>query len=123
MRAYDVGSGKLAWSDRVASRAENPGHHLEAAAAVVARGPVSYVVGRVGRSCEVEDPGDCDVLVRAYDEVAGRHLWSDTYDGSGRDDVGQAVAIGGDRLVVAGRETTEYRTGLESKWLVRAYRP
>lgn len=131
VRAYEPDTGKVAWSDSIASaekkiakagELDDYGNQLESALTVVAKGSRAYVTGRVGDNCDGVSPGNCDMIVRAYDERTGNHAWTDRFDRAGHDDVGQAAALSGDRLVVSGRSTSTSKYGFQSFWIVRAYK-
>lgn len=131
VRAYEPATGTVAWSDAISSAdeiiakaGENDDHsnQLESALTVVARGSRAYVSGRIGENCDGVAPGNCDMLVKAYDE-SGKQVWSDRFDRAGYDDVGQAMAISDRRLVVSGRSTSTNKYGYQAYWMVRAYKP
>jgi outer membrane protein assembly factor BamB len=131
VRAYEPATGEVAWTDRIASAekkianaGENDdyGNQLESALTVVTAGSRAYVTGRVGANCDGVSPGNCDLIVRGYDAASGKHAWTDRFDRAGHDDVGQAAAISGDRLVVSGRSTSTNKYGFQSFWIVRAYK-
>ena len=131
VRGYDLTSGAITWSDRVSSAekkiaqaTENDDHsnQLESALTVVSKGSTAYVSGRIGETCDGVAPGNCDMLVRAYDQTAGKALWSDRFDRAGYDDVGQSLALSGNKLVVAGRSTSTDKYGYQAYWMVRAYK-
>jgi outer membrane protein assembly factor BamB len=132
VRGYDPLTGKLNWSDSVSSAekklqvaGENDDHsnQLESALVVVGRGDRAYVTGRIGETCDGVAPGNCDMLIRAYDSVSGKAVWSERYDRAGYDDVGQSMALSDDRLVVSGRSTSTNKYGYRAFWMVQAYKP
>jgi outer membrane protein assembly factor BamB len=131
VRAYDPASGAVAWTDSIASaekkiaqasELDDYTNQLESALSVVTTGSKAYVTGRVGANCDGTSPGNCDLIVRAYDGATGKHAWTDRFDRAGHDDVGQAAAISGSRLVVSGRSTSTNKYGFQSFWIVRAYK-
>ena len=132
VRGYDPETGKISWSDavssadaKIAKATENDDHsnQLESALTVVGRGSRAFVSGRIGENCDGVAPGNCDMLVRAYDDTAGKHVWSDRFDRAGYDDVGMSAALSDRRLVISGRSTSTNKYGYQAYWMVRAYKP
>ena len=109
VRAHDAQTGALLWEDR-----HDPVVGPHYASAVVAGAGRLIAVGWGARSAF-----DADLLVRAYAPRTGELLWQDRMGSEGLGDRALAVAIGGDRVFVAGVVNGDVVGG---SFLVRAYR-
>ena len=112
VRAYDVNSGKVLWTD-VWDKGRD-----DLPQGIVANSDAVVVVG-YGGNTETPPISALDFLVRAYDPASGKVLWEDRVDnGLLIDDVAWAVTIDGTQVFVAG--TTSVSGGRKDLF-VRSY--
>jgi len=107
VRAYDVGSGVMEWE---AQTAVAPGFR-EFGATIVMNERAVYVGGTSGRDFVYSE-----MLVRSYDSATGTLLWDDRSHRSGSSATAVDMALGKNRLFVAGQAS-----GVGIDFVMRAY--
>ena len=113
VRAYDSATGVLLWEDQFDGGAE-VGDFAHAFS--IASGRL-YAVGRIQQTA-----GNDDIVIRSYDAHTGAVIWHQVFAGpAGESDEAFDVAVGRDRVFVAGRASfIPDSTGLLT-WAVQAY--
>jgi len=109
LRAYDLNTGALLWSDRVDG--DRGGDDF--AVAVVTDGDTVWAAGTI---TPIVGQPDRDWLVRAYDAATGSVIWQDVFDhGGGVDGVqGRALLWSDGRLYVGGSGVTPSRLRVDA---------
>lgn len=97
VRAYDVRSGQVRWTDRV----DDGGRLSQATALTVAGGRV-FVAAYLG--CNPTTFVECRLALRAYDPATGALLWSQVNESPGNDWFVNAVAASGREVFVSGEQ-------------------
>jgi outer membrane protein assembly factor BamB len=93
VQSYNLASGQLDWVDHTSL----PPGFFEFGGSVATNGRVVYVAGAYGQDIEFQE-----IMVRAYDATTGRLLWDDRSHRSGRPTGASGIALGPNRLFVAG---------------------
>lgn len=111
VHSYDAATGTPLWTDRFGVGGGNR-------AISVAEHAGSVFVGGRARP----PGGRLNWLVRAYDAVTGAVLWEDQ-TALGDSAQAQSIAVKGNRLIAAGRITTNLATSpfRDTDWVIRAY--
>jgi len=109
VRAYDIATGFIEWQDQTFG----PPDSSDFATAVTLNDRAVYVVGG-----GVQGFNQTEMFVRGYDAVTGTLLWDDRSHRSTRPTTAVDVALGKNRLFVAGYALG---VGTSSDFVIRAY--
>ena len=109
VRAYDARSGRLLWQNIVDKGSGDFAH------ALVAQGGRVFVAGQVTNAA-----GNRDFYVRVMNGQTGEFLWQDQFELARGSERAFAMAVEGERVVVAGTRSSPF-TGAPLRLIVRAY--